>query len=118
MAASPRNTGKATDDKAEGTEGGEPIKGKNDYLFSKGDIAKIMGLTTQGFANKSNRDPEFPQPTYSNKSGTVQLYTKEDVKAIHEHLTKADRERIEALNKAFSEVSEKACMLGNRPVTA
>jgi hypothetical protein len=104
MATTPRNTQKPADENAEGKS--EPIKGKKDYLFSKGDIAEIMGLTTQGFANRSNRDPEFPQPTYSNKSGTVQLYTKEDVKKIHEHLTKADRERIEALNKAFSEVSD------------
>jgi hypothetical protein len=85
-------------------EAGEPIKGQQSFLFSKGDIAEIMGLTTQGFANRSNRDADFPKPTYSNKSGTVQLYTKEDVKKIHEHLTKADRERIEKLNKAFSEL--------------
>lgn len=100
MATTPSKTAAKT----EGTD--EPIKGQQSFLFSKGDIAEIMGLTTQGFANRSNRDPEFPKPTYSNKSGTVQLYTKEDVKKIHEHLTKADRERIEKLNAAFAEVDK------------
>lgn len=72
-----------------------------DFLFSKGDIAEMMGMTTQALANRSTRDTDFPQPTYSNKSGSVQLYTKDDVKKIHEHLTKADRERIEKLNAAI-----------------
>lgn len=76
-------------------------KGK-DFLFSKGDIAEIMGMTTQALANRSTRDADFPQPTYSNQSGTVQLYTKDDVKKIHEHLTKADKERIAKLDAALS----------------
>lgn len=79
-----------------------PSKGREkDFLFSKGDIADMMGMTTQALANRSTRDADFPQPTYSNKSGSVQLYTKDDVKKIHEHLTKADRERIEKLNAAI-----------------
>lgn len=103
MAESARSSA-AKNTAAKDAESGEPIKGQQSFLFSKGDIAEIMGLTTQGFANRSNRDKDFPKPTYSNKSGTVQLYTKEDVKKIHEHLTKADRERIEKLNKAFSDL--------------
>lgn len=75
-----------------------------DFLFSKGDIAEMMGMTTQALANRSTRDTDFPQPTYSNKSGSVQLYTKDDVKKIHEHLTKADRERLEKLNAAIGTI--------------
>ena len=82
-----------------------PAKGREkDFLFSKGDIAEMLDMTTQALANRSTRDTDFPQPTYSNKSGSVQLYTKEDVKKIHEHLTKADRARIEKLNAAIGEL--------------
>lgn len=70
-------------------------------LFSKGDVAEMMGMTTQALANRSTRDADFPQPTYSNQSGTVQLYTADDVKKIHEFLTKGERERLEKLNKAI-----------------
>jgi hypothetical protein len=70
-------------------------------LFSKGDIAEMMGMTTQALTNRSTRDPLFPKPTYSNASETVQLFTKDDVKAIHEYLTKGERERLEKLNKAM-----------------
>jgi hypothetical protein len=77
-------------------------KTDNHNLFSKADISEMMGITTQGFANRISRDADFPQPTYSNRNGTVVLYTKEDVAAIHAHMTRADRERIERLNKAMA----------------
>lgn len=78
-----------------------PKTRENNFLFAKGDIAEMMGMTTQALANRSTRDPEFPQPTYSNKSGSVQLFTKEDVKKIHEYLTKGERERLAKLSEAI-----------------
>jgi hypothetical protein len=77
---------------------------ETDFMFSKGDIAEMMGFTTQALANRTSRDKDFPRATYSNKSGSVQLYTKDDVKKIHEHLTRADRERLEKLEAALSDL--------------
>jgi hypothetical protein len=76
-------------------------KRDKDFLFSKGDIAEMMDMTTQAFANRSTRDKDFPQASYSNKSGSVQLYTADDVKKIYDHLTKADRARIAKLDAAL-----------------
>jgi hypothetical protein len=91
----------ATDAKATPAKSTTTAK-KQVTLFSKGDVADMMGMTTQALANRSTRDAGFPQPTYSNQSGTVQLYTADDVKKIHEFLTKGERERLEKLNKAIS----------------
>jgi hypothetical protein len=103
--AATETTPETTDPKAETAKA--PAKGtttakKQVTLFSKGDVADMMGMTTQALANRSTRDAGFPQPTYSNQSGTVQLYTADDVKKIHEFLTKGERERLEKLNKAIS----------------
>lgn len=75
-------------------------------LFSKADISEMMGITTQAFANRISRDADFPQPTFSNRNGTVSLYSKDDVTKIHEHMTRADRERIERLNKAMEALKD------------
>jgi hypothetical protein len=76
---------------------------KKEWMFSKGDVAEMMGITTQALANRTTRDENFPQPTYSNKSGSVQLYTKDDVKKIHEVLQAAEREAREKLEAALAE---------------
>lgn len=80
-------------------------KRDKDFLFSKGDIAEMMDMTTQAFANRTTRDKDFPQPTYSNKSGSVQLYTADDVKKIHQHLTAADKARLAKLDAALGGLS-------------
>lgn len=78
-----------------------PTTQAQEILYSKGDIAELVGMSTQALANRASREEDFPKPTYTNASGTVQLYTKADIKAIHEFLTKPDRERIERMNKAI-----------------
>jgi hypothetical protein len=73
-----------------------------EILYSKGDIAELVGMSTQALANRASRDDGFPKSTYTNASGTVQLYTKADIKAIHEFLTKPDRERIARMSAALN----------------
>lgn len=70
--------------------------------FSKGDIADMMGVTTQAMANRAAREEGFPPPTYTNESGSVVLYTEEDVRKIYEFMTRADRERLSRLDKAMA----------------
>ena len=89
----------AAEVKAEATP--QPVTKAQEILYSKGDIAELVGMSTQALANRASREEDFPKPTYTNASGTVQLYTKADIKAIHEFLTKPDRERIERMNKAI-----------------
>lgn len=77
----------------------------NHNLLSKADIAEMLNISSQLLANKTSRAAEkgeyFPQPTYSNKSGTVTLYTLEDAKEVYEFVTKAERERLEKAKAAF-----------------
>lgn len=94
----------ATADKAtEGPVDQDELKG-TEILFSKSDIAEMMGTTTQALANRMKREKDFPRPTYSNKGGTMVLYSREDVKKVHEHMTKADRERTAKLKEALGEL--------------
>lgn len=81
----------------------EELKG-TEILYSKSDIAEIMGITTQALANRMKREKDFPKPTYSNKGGTMVLYSKDDMKRVHEFLTKEDRERTAKLAKALGEL--------------
>lgn len=78
-----------------------PVLPTQTICFSKGDIAEMMGVTTQAMANRAAREEGFPPPTYTNESGTVVLYTAEDVKKIHEFMTRADRERLNKLEAAL-----------------
>jgi hypothetical protein len=73
-------------------------------LFSKGDIADMMGITSQALSNRAGRDEQFPKPTYVNVSGQVALYTADDVKAIHEYLRKEEQERLDKLTQAIGTV--------------
>ena len=75
--------------------------------FSKGDIADMMDITTQAMANRAARDENFPQPTYRNESGTVVLYTAEDVRKIYEYMTRADRERVAKLEAGLAKAGVK-----------
>lgn len=79
----------------------QPVTAKQEILYSKGDIAALIGMSTQALANRSSREEDFPRPTYTNASGTVQLYTKADIKAITEYLSKPERERLARLNAAL-----------------
>lgn len=62
-------------------------------LWSKGDVAEKFGMTTQALANRATRDPSFPRPTYTNKNGTVELFTAEDVRRVGEYLLKPSEEQ-------------------------
>jgi hypothetical protein len=75
-----------------------------EILFSKSDIAEMMGTTTQALANRMKREKDFPRPTYSNKGGTMVLYSKADVKKVHEFMTAADKERTKKLAEALGEL--------------
>ena len=77
----------------------------NHNLLSKSDIAKALGMSSQTFANRQSRDTAFPQPTYSNRSGTVALYTIEDAQKVYEHVTKAERERLANAARMFENLS-------------
>jgi len=85
----------------------DELKGTT-ILFSKSDIADMMGTTTQSLANRMKREKDFPRPTYSNSGGTMVLYSAEDVKRVHEHMTKADRERTARLAAALGNLDKKA----------
>lgn len=78
----------------------------NHRLLSKADIAEMLDISSQLLANKAARAAEkgeyFPEPTYSNESGTVSLYTVEDAKEVYEYVTKAERERLQKAEKAFA----------------
>jgi len=66
-------------------------------LYSKGDVAELFEMSTQALANRASRDEDFPKPTYTNASGSVQLYTKDDIQAITDYLTRPEREKAERL---------------------
>lgn len=78
--------------------------GKQTKLFAKQDVADMMGITAQALSNRASRDEKFPRPTYTNVSGTVSLYTAEDVKAIHEFLRKEEQERLDKLTEAIGQL--------------
>ena len=80
----------------------------NHNLLSKSDIAKALGMSSQTLANRQARDPGFPQPTYSNRTGTVALYTVEDAQAVYEYLTKAERERLAKAARMFESLTSGA----------
>lgn len=79
---------------------------ENHNLLSKADIAEMLNISSQLLSNKATRAAEkgedFPQPTYSNQSGTVTLYTIEDAKLVYEYVTRAERERLEKAQAAFA----------------
>lgn len=56
-------------------------------LFTKSDIAEVMGVTVQAVSNYIRRYEDFPAPQYSNLDGSVCLYTAEDLKKIYSFLT-------------------------------
>jgi predicted transcriptional regulator len=56
-------------------------------LYTKSDIAEVMGVTTQAVSNYIRRYEDFPGPEYSNSDGSVCLYTAEDLKEIYAFLT-------------------------------
>lgn len=78
---------------------------ENHGLLSKADIAEMLNISSQLLANKAARAAErgeyFPEPTYSNRSGTVTLYTLDDAKEVYEYVTKAERERLAKAEAAF-----------------
>lgn len=79
---------------------------ENHNLLSKADIAEMLNISSQLLSNKATRAAEkgedFPEPTYSNQSGTVTLYTIEDAKLVYEYVTRAERERLEKAQAAFA----------------
>jgi hypothetical protein len=79
----------------------KPVTTTQEILYAKGDVADKVGMTTQGLANRAGRDPDFPLPTYTNESGTVQLYTKKDIQAIIEHLSRPEKDRLAKLAAAL-----------------
>ena len=74
---------------------------QNHNLLSKADIASALGMTSQTFANRATRDGKFPQPTYSNVTGTVSLYSHEDAIKVYDYVTRADRERLARAEDRF-----------------
>lgn len=80
-------------------------KNENHNLLSKADIAEMLNISSQLLSNKASRAAErgesFPEPTYSNGSGTVALYTLDDAKQVYEYVTKEERERLEKAKAAF-----------------
>lgn len=78
---------------------------ENHNLLSKADIAEMLNISSQLLANKAARAAEkgekFPEPTYSNRSGTVTLYTVEDAREVYEFVTKEERERLRRAQAAF-----------------
>lgn len=78
---------------------------QNHNLLSKTDIAKALGMTSQTFSNRQTRDDKFPAPTYSNRSGSVALYTPEDAKKVYDYCTRAERERLEQAEKMFASLT-------------
>ncbi|MCC3302161.1 hypothetical protein [Arthrobacter sp. zg-Y895] len=84
----------------------------NHNLLAKSDIAKALGMSSQAFANRQSRDAEFPQPTYSNRAGTVALYTIEDAQKVYEHVTKAERERLANAARMFENLSNESTAAG------
>lgn len=78
---------------------------ENHGLLSKADIAEMLNISSQLLANKAARAAErgeyFPEPTYSNRSGTVSLYTIDDAKEVYEYVTRAERERLAKAEAAF-----------------
>jgi hypothetical protein len=98
MATAPKNTAdeNVTAEETEGTE----------VLFSKSDIAEMMGMSTQALANRAKREEGFPKPTYSNRGGTMVLYSAKDVEAIVEFMTREDRERTARLAAALKGVKK------------
>lgn len=81
-----------------------PSKKQHD-LLSKSDIAKALGMTSQTFSNRQSRDDKFPAPTYSNRSGSVALYTPEDAKKVYEYCTRAERERLQRAEQMFASLT-------------
>lgn len=94
----------AAEPKPAKAEAPQPVTKAQEILYSKGDIAALVDMSTQALANRASREEGFPRPTYTNASGTVQLYTKADVRAIHEFLTRPERERIERMNAALKKL--------------
>lgn len=82
-----------------------PTSKKNHELLSKSEIAKALGMTSQTFSNRQTRDPKFPAPTYSNRSGSVALYAPEDAKKVYDYCTRAERERLEKAEKMFASLT-------------
>ena len=80
--------------------------GKRHDLLSKSEIAKALGMTSQTFSNRQSRDPNFPTPTYSNRSGSVALYSAEDARKVYEYCTLAERERLERAEKIFASLTD------------
>lgn len=67
-------------------------------LYTKSDIAEVMGVTTQAVSNYIRRYEGFPAPQYSNEDGSVCLYTAEDLKEIYSFLTAKFSEANDRLN--------------------
>lgn len=67
-------------------------------LYTKSDIAEVMGVTVQAVSNYIRRYEGFPAPQYSNADGSVSLYTGEDLKEIYAFLTVKFSEATERLN--------------------
>lgn len=78
-----------------------PRKNKNHLLLSKGDLGRVLGITTQTFANRATRDPKFPQPTYSNASGSVALYSQEDAKKVYDYMTQDAQRKLDEAKAKF-----------------
>ena len=73
-------------------------------LYSKGDVAEKLGLTTQALANRVARDPDVPRPTYTNQSGTVELYTADDVKRVGAYLLRPSEDIAKRINAALKDL--------------
>lgn len=78
--------------------------GKQHNLYSKGELASLLQVTTQTFANWQARYEDFPGPTYSNRAGNVALYSTEDVEKIFDYVTRAERDRLAEREKTLRAV--------------
>ena len=99
QASKATDKGTQTEVQAEGMEAvvlGD-LRGK---LYSRTDVAAILGFTSQALANRISRDETFPEPSFSNANKEVVLYSKEDIKTIIEHMAAPDREKLKRLEEA------------------